>query len=202
MGRGSSGAGHSGDEGWANRDTNYNGKIENLRSVTTMQDKQMYKATKEAISNFYAKTGAIERNIKMAELSNTVYGIGSKGMVILNGKFFDRKNSKEFMEKQMKSEYKSGWQTETNKPIAHVLTHELGHTTWSSHGESANMKAASKEIKSLAKDWRKDTKKQGYGKYSHSNIDEFWAEVVTKAVHGKADKYTRKAKDIIKKYKL
>lgn len=33
-------------------------------------------------------------------------------------------------------------------------------------------------------------------------VNEFWAEVCTKAVHGKADKYTKAAKDIIKKYKL
>ena len=54
----------------------------------------------------------------------------------------------------------------------------------------------------MHKQWVKDKKKTGYGKYSQTNIDEFWAETVTKAVHGKADKYTKKAKDICKKYKL
>ena len=39
-------------------------------------------------------------------------------------------------------------------------------------------------------------------KYAKTNVNEFWAEVCTKAVHGKADKYTKAAKDIIKKYKL
>lgn len=47
-----------------------------------------------------------------------------------------------------------------------------------------------------------DKSKQGYGKYAKTNVNEFWAEVCTKAVHGKADKYTKAAKDIIKKYKL
>ena len=52
------------------------------------------------------------------------------------------------------------------------------------------------------KKWGNDKSKQGYGKYAKTNVNEFWAEVCTKAVHGKADKYTKAAKDIIKKYKL
>ena len=67
---------------------------------------------------------------------------------------------------------------------------------------SPNAKAASKSINSLYKKWGNDKSKQGYGKYAKTNVNEFWAEVCTKAVHGKADKYTKAAKDIIKKYKL
>lgn len=45
-------------------------------------------------------------------------------------------------------------------------------------------------------------KKSGYGKYAETNVSEFWAETVTKAIHGKSDKYTKKVKEICKKYKL
>ena len=55
---------------------------------------------------------------------------------------------------------------------------------------------------SLYKKWGNDKSKQGYGKYAKTNVNVFWAEVCTKAVHGKGDKYTKAAKDIIKKYKL
>ena len=48
----------------------------------------------------------------------------------------------------------------------------------------------------------KGKKKSGYGKYAETNVSEFWAETVTKAVHGKSDKYTKKVKEICKKYKL
>ncbi len=48
----------------------------------------------------------------------------------------------------------------------------------------------------------RDKKKSGYGKYARTNVSEFWAETVTKAVHGKADKYTRRVKAICAKYKL
>ena len=40
------------------------------------------------------------------------------------------------------------------------------------------------------------------GKYAETNVSEFWAETVTKAIHGKSDKYTKKVKEICKKYKL
>lgn len=43
---------------------------------------------------------------------------------------------------------------------------------------------------------------KGYGSYGKTNVDEFWAEVVTKGIHGKSDKYTKKAIGIAKKYKL
>lgn len=35
-----------------------------------------------------------------------------------------------------------------------------------------------------------------------TNVSEFWAETVTKAIHGKSDKYTTAVKNIAKKYKL
>lgn len=63
-------------------------------------------------------------------------------------------------------------------------------------------KAAGKEVNKLFKSWKKDNKKSGYGKYAETNVSEFWAETVTKAIHGKSDKYTKKVKEICKKYKL
>lgn len=45
-------------------------------------------------------------------------------------------------------------------------------------------------------------KRSGYGKYSRTNVNEFFAEAITKSVHGNNDKYSRKLTRIIKKYKL
>jgi hypothetical protein len=67
---------------------------------------------------------------------------------------------------------------------------------------SPNARAAGKEVNRLYNKWTKDKKKSGYGRYAGTNVSEFWAEVSTKAVHGKADKYTKSVKLIIKKYKL
>lgn len=91
---------------------------------------------------------------------------------------------------------------ETNKAVAHTVTHELAHATWNANMTGANQKAAGKEVNKLFKSWKKDNKKSGYGKYAETNVSEFWAETVTKAIHGKSDKYTKKVKEICKKYKL
>ena len=180
-------------------DTTYKGKIKNVESLVKMKDPAMYKAAKEAISNFAAKLGVPERNVKLADLSGNVMGIGVKGEVYLNKKYFN-KTAKEFG-KTMKNNYASGHLTKTNKPLAHVINHELAHAAWSSSDKSAKALAAGKEIKALYKSWSK-TGGKGYGTYAKSNVDEFWAEVSTKAAHGKADKWTKAAKAIYKKYKL
>jgi hypothetical protein len=80
--------------------------------------------------------------------------------------------------------------------------HELGHALWNTALKSPAAQNASTEIHKLYKTWVKDRKKKGYGEYSKSNIDEFWAETTAKACRGDQDHYTRAVKAIVKKYKL
>lgn len=194
-----SGSGGGGGGGGLDRDTTYKGSIKNVESLVHMKDPAMYKATKEAISNFSAKLGVPEKNIKLADLSGGVMGIGAKGEVYLNKKYFN-KSAKDFKNTMQKT-YESGHLTKTNKPLAHVVNHELAHAAWSSHLTTPKAVAAGKEIKALYKTFTKSGGK-GYGKYAKSNVNEFWAEASTKAAHGKADKYTKKVKSIYKKYQL
>lgn len=86
--------------------------------------------------------------------------------------------------------------------LQHTITHELAHATWNASMSSTKAKAAGKEITSLYKKWLKDEKKKGYGSYGKTNVSEFFAEGVTKAIHGNADKYTKKLKNIVGKYQL
>lgn len=188
-----------GGGGGLNRDTNYKGSIKNVESLVHMKDPRMYKATKEAISNFAAKLGVPERNVKLADLSGNIMGFGGNGSVFLNKAYFNQ--SAKTFGNTMKKNYEGGHLTKTNKPLAHVVTHELAHASWTSDMTSPTAIAAGKEIKSVYKKWSKSGGK-GYGKYAKSNVDEFWAEVSTKAAHGKADKYTKAIKNIYKKYKL
>lgn len=186
-------------------DSSYNGNVKNIESLVKMKDQQVYKATKEAISRYHAVLGVRQKNVKLADLSAGTLGVhvtsdGKSEAVFLNKKAFNQKKGD--IIRQTKKGYDSGWSTRTNKPIAHTVTHELAHATWNSHLTGANHVAAGKEVKDLYKSWLKDKKKSGYGKYAHTNVNEFWAEVSTKAVHGKADKYTKKVKQIVKKYKL
>lgn len=186
-------------------DANYKGSIKNVESLKNIQDPKLYKAMKEAISRYHAALGIPERNVKLADLEGA-YGVqvssGGKSEAVYLNKALYKTGTVQSISKQKAADYKSGWATKTNKPVAHTITHELAHATWNTSLTGANQKAAGKEIKAMYKSWSADRRKTGYGKYSKTNVDEFWAETVTKGIHGKADKYTKKAKQIVKKYKL
>jgi hypothetical protein len=191
--------------GMAPGDANYKGKIEGVRPLSSIKHPDVYREIKQGISRYHAVMGVRQKNVKLATLDSGMNGVhmttgGISSGVYLSSKVYDMK--KKDIIARTKNSYNSGWSTATNKPIQHTITHELAHATWNSHLTSKNAKAASREITLLHKHWSDDTKKKGYGEYSHTNINEFWAEVSTKAVHGTADKYTKKVKSIVKRYKL
>lgn len=180
--------------------------IKNPRDLATIKDNAVYREMKRGISRYHAVLGVRERSVKIADLPMGVNGAlanagGANQSIYLNSSVYD-KLSRSAIEKRVRLSYDSGWSARTNKPIQHTITHELAHATWNSEMKSANAKAAGKEISKLGRQWLNDSSKKGYGRYGESSVDEFWAEVVAKAVHGTPDKYTRKAKAIAKKYKL
>ncbi len=186
-------------------DSSYKGKVGKLESISNIKNPQVYKAVKESISRYHSVLGVRQQDIKLGTLPPGIGGVhvtanGSSRQVVLNKSVFN--GSKKSIENSIAGAYKSGQLTKTNKPIAHIVTHELAHATWNSHLTSPNAKAATKSIKSLYAKWIEDKRKSGYGKYAATNISEFFAEVSTKAVHGKADRYTSQVKNIIKKYNL
>lgn len=200
--------GGAGPGGLGGRDTHYKGKIENVESLIHMKDPAMYKVTKEAIARYAAVMGGIgEKNIKLADLSKSTYGVqgtnvltGKSAYIYLNKKYFN-KTAAEFKAIKL-DDYKSGWATKTNKPLAHTVTHELAHATWNTTMKGPDQIAAGKVINKVYSAWQKSSKKKGYGRYASSNVNEWWAETVTKAVHGKSDRYTKAVKGIAKKYNL
>lgn len=205
MGRNSGGTGVGGfNPGDANK-----GGIEakNLRGLVTVKDPQVYKELKQGISRFHSTLGVREREVKIGDLPSSVNGVhytsvstGKSKGIVLNAKVFDMKKSS--IEARTKKAYNAGWATKTKKPLQHTVTHELAHATWNTHLKGANQKAAGIEIKKLYNKWRVDKNKKGYGKYAKTSVNEFWAETATKAIHGNADKYTRKVKYICRRYKL
>lgn len=180
--------------------------IKNVRGLATIKDGAVYKEMKEGISRYHSVMGVRQKNVKIADLPERYNGVhqtlnGESEGVYLNSKVFDNLTKSGIRERVQKA-YDSGWSTRTNKPIQHTITHELAHATWNSHLKSPNARAARADISKLQKEWFKDRSKKGYGEYATTNINEFWAEVSAKAVHGTPDKYTRAAKAIVKKYKL
>ena len=189
-------------------DADFKGKVGKLESLSTIKDPQVYKEVFSAISRFHSVLGVRQRNVKVATLPAGVGGVhvtsgGKSEVVALSKQVFNGKGStKKTVEGWAKSGYKSGHLTETNKPVAHIVTHELAHATWNAHLTGAAHIAAGKEITKMYNSWLKDKGRKGYGKYASSNVSEIWAEVCTNAVHGRADKYTKRAKSIVKKYGL
>lgn len=186
-------------------DGNYKGKIAKVESLIHIKDPQAYKAVVQAISRYHAVMGVRQRNVKLAELGANTYGVhvtvgGKSDAVYLNKSHFNQSKNK--IAADHKRGYDTGWSTRTNKPVAHTVTHELAHATWNAHLTGAKQVAAGKEVNKLYVTWLKDKKKTGYGQYAKTNVSEFWAETATKAVHGKADKYTKAVKKICKKYDL
>ena len=180
--------------------------IKNEEDLKNIKDPQVYKEMKAAISRFYKELGMPQRKVKLADLPPTVAGVhvtfnGKSEGVYLKKSIF-KNMSKAKIEKIEKDGYKSGWSTKTNKPIAHVVTHELAHSVWNKHLTGAKHIAAGKEINKVYHSWLRDKKKTGYGEYAKTNVSEFFAETITKGIHGKADKYTKQLKSIVKKYKL
>ena len=191
-------------------DSNAKPESVNLRNIETLKnikDRQLYNEMKSAISRFYKELGLKQKEVKLADMDGAM-GVhvtidGKSGGVYLNKKHF-KNGTKESVTKTLNSAYKQKLLTKTNKPVAHVMTHELAHSVWNSHMTGTKQKAAGKEIAKIFTEWKKDKSKgrKGYGSYTGTNVSEFFAETITKGIHGKADRYTKALKNIVKKYKL
>ena len=201
MGRNSSGV----RGGLQPGDGTVNTEVKGVQDLVKMKDPAMYRETKEAIARYHSVMGVRQKSVKLADLSDGTLGVhrtinGESAGIYLNKRSYNSGRARVL--ESTKRGYESGWHTKTNKPLAHTVTHELAHATWNFRFTGAKYKAAGKEVEKLYKTWSNDKRKRGYGEYAHSNINEFWAETVTKAVHGTPDKYTRAVKKIVKKYKL
>lgn len=182
--------------------------VSESKPISSLSERAMQKELFRGISRYHAKLGVKERSVRVADLT----GMGALGVtyiasdgkstgILLNSKFFDRK--KQTVEADVrKNHYDTGFKNRTNAPLQHTITHELAHATWNASMTSANARAAGTEIRNMYKAWMKDKKKKGYGTYATTSVSEFWAEAVTKAVHGNSDKYTKGVLKIVKKYKL
>lgn len=184
--------------------------VKSSGSIKDMKNRDMQKEIQQAISRYEAKMGLREKTIKLADIDGA-YGVtfinanGSDGIYLDRGKFDVPKS--EFTKAYAKSNYarRGGFKNVTRNPAQHTVTHELAHATWSSNYTSSKHQAAGKEIKALYKSFMQDkssTRMKNYGSYGKSNVDEFWAEIITKGIHGDNDRYTRTAFKIAKRYKL
>lgn len=177
--------------------------VKNIGSIRDIADKVSNREVKRAISKYHSRVGLNTREVKIADLKNA-YGIAAissssnSGTVYLDRKSFN--NSKTLI-KAKKAEYKRGIKVETNKAIQHTTVHELAHVTWTNHHSGTKHKQAGKEISKLYREYKR-SKSNSLGEYASTNVNEFYAEGMSKAILGKKDKYSSKLLSITKKYKL
>lgn len=117
-----------------------------------MKNPAMYKATKQANSRYYAVMGVRQKNVKLADLGGSAYGVhvtrgGQSEAVYLDRKHFD--TGAKNVQKEHTKNYKDGWSTKINKPVAHTVTHELAHASWNAHMTEASQRATGLEINVL-----------------------------------------------------
>lgn len=182
--------------------------IRNVERLDKIKDPAVYRDVRRAISRFHSVLGVRETNFILAdvmdrnEVAADYHSRSGSDFIVLNKRFFNVPH-KQFV-KRVKDMYNRHWSTRTNKPVAHTVTHELAHAMWVTEFSSDRHQAAGREIRSLRRKWLRDPDivKLGYGDYARSSVSEWWAEVVTKAVHGESDKYTKGVVEIIKKHKL
>ena len=203
-----SGGTRKSDGGLKAGDSDYKGTIGRVESLKAIENKEVYKAAKEAISRFHAVLGVRQKKVKLADLEVGVGGVhvtrgGESEGVYLNKEVFKPASATtQSVADWARRGYESGHITRTNKPVAHIITHELAHATWNEHMTSQRAITAGKDIKQLYKKWATDKKKRDYGRYAATNVSEFFAETAAKAVHGKTDRYTIALQDIIKRHRL
>lgn len=210
--------------GLAPMDWNPSFDVENVEDLVKIKHPDVYREMKQAISRFESELGVRDRIVKIADMPSNVNGVhmttivtGENAGIYLNKSVFNKTKSEIIARTRLGyklEDRETGlpWSTRTNKPIQHTITHELAHGLWNPAHESAILgkgtakyRAAGVEIRSLYKKWLNDPKyrrQKGYGQYATTRVAEFFAEAITKHVHGNADYYTKRLANIVKKYKL
>lgn len=182
-------------------DSSYGGEIKNVGSLKEIKDRSLQRDLQQGISKFESRLG-VRTTVRLADLSGA-YGVHVTNAGKSAGVYLDRKSfqSKEQVIKAKRNAYKTGFSNRTNKPTQHTVVHELSHSLWTSHHSGSKHKQAGTEIEKLYRTFKRENPKS-WGSYGKTNINEFFAEGVTKGVLGKPDKYTRSLIKIAKKYGL
>ena len=189
-------------------DENFKGKVGMPQSLSTIKNKKVYDEVMSAISRTHSVLGITQKKVKLADLPDGVGGVHvtrggeSEGVYLSKDIFQPAEATTQSVAGWSKTGYESGHLTKTNKPVAHIVTHEMSHSIWNEHMTAQKYQTAGKDIKQLYKQWKQDKKKSGYGAYASTNVSEFFAELATRAVHGRRDKYTDRLKEIIKTHRL
>ena len=162
-------------------------EISNMLSpLNNIKDPKVKAEIKEALESYSKEIGLPhEVHIIASDLAKGRLGATDGGFSItLNTKYFNKtaKNAT----KELSDRMKAGKGVTTDKPLQQVLHHELAHNTY------FKLSGAKKDaVGALYKKFMSDKKVKGWGSYSKTNAEEFYAEGIAKSMTGKSDSYTK-----------
>ncbi len=182
-------------------DSNYSGSINNVGSLKEIGDRSLQRDLQQGISKFESRLG-VRTDVKLADLSGA-YGVHVTTNGKSDGVYLDRESfkNKEQVVQAKNNAYKTGFSNKTNKPTQHTVVHELSHSLWTNNHIGEKHIKAGAEIGKVYNSFKKENPKS-WGSYGKTNVNEFYAEGITKGVLGKSDKYTKSLIKITKKYGL
>ncbi|NBU34738.1 hypothetical protein EBS40_09020 [bacterium] len=182
-------------------------------SLSTIADPVLRKDIQSAISRFASIFGGVsERVIKIADfqvLPSDFHGAlavqyeGGKSQNYIRGIYLNKDfwTDKKTVNRRIKEWYDMGWFVRTSNPTRHIVMHELAHAKWSRLKSSRSARNARKEVTKLYRQWRRK-ERPGWGDYAKKNVDEFFAEGLSKHALGSGDRYTRRLVKILKENNL
>lgn len=187
--------------------------IQNDESISQIQNDNLRKDIQQGISKFESRLKLKTRSVQIAEFGGRFENAAGLALtnastgevkVYLSSKYF-KNGTVNSVSKLMRSSYDANWSVRTNKPTQHIVVHELAHALWTDKNPRKNSVKARKAMSNLFGRYKKAYARgelRNFGKYSTKNVNEFFAEVVTKGVIGNSDKWTDSVFNIIDKYNI
>lgn len=169
-------------------------------------DPAVFRELKAAVSKVASRIGIDlpQSNLGFVNKGSFIgveFGSGDQRTVLLNKLFFDKKFS-EVVATKLRA-YKTRWSVPTNAPAQHTLIHELGHSIWVDfiEGRDARLTGLNNGIRDLYTSFRKEVARGRLpvSQYATANINEFFAELFTKSMIGKAqNRYSKKLLSLLR----
>jgi len=182
-------------------------------SISAIPDAALRREVQSAISRFSTLFGGVsEKIIKLADF-NAIgpdyvesFGVqyeGGKRQGYIRGIYLNKDifTDRKTVNAKIRALYDINWLNRSSNPTRHIVIHEMAHAKWSTLKSSRKARTARREITKLYRQWRRK-ERSGWGDYAKSNVDEFFAEGLSKHAAGSRDRYTKKLIKILKENDL
>jgi hypothetical protein len=166
----------------------YRERLVDKKGYRGVTDAQMEAEIKDAITQYSKEIGLAEPTQFTIENTRATIGkkvVGASGFtaIALDKQYYGGSYAKS--EKLARQRQESGFSVETSRPVRKTVQHELAHATYRYLSSESKAKVAQ-----LYSRFTSDKSTKGWGSYSKTKAEEFYAEGIAKSLGGKKDFYT------------